>query len=71
MTMFVAHYKSVSSPEEFFSEKRETLDFPTQVEMNKKKYSLDTTYQVDSDSMYSQLVDMAQKNNIAYGVKVS
>jgi hypothetical protein len=39
--------------------------------MNKKKYSLDTTYQVDSDSMYSQLVDMAQKNNIAYGIKVS
>jgi hypothetical protein len=71
MTMFVAHYKSVSSPEEFFSEKRETLDFPTQVEMNKKKYSLNTTYQVESDSRYNQLVNMAEKNNIPYGVKVS
>lgn len=69
--MFVAHYKSVSSPEEFFSEKRETLDFPTQVEMNKKKYSLNTTYQVESDSRYNQLVNMAEKNNIPYGVKVS
>jgi hypothetical protein len=69
--MFVAHYKSVSSPEEFYSEKRETLDFPTQVEMNKKKYSLNTTYQVESDSRYNQLVNMAEKNNIPYGVKVS
>jgi hypothetical protein len=69
--MFVAHYKSVSSPEEFYSEKRETLDFPTQVEMNKKKYSLNTTYQVESDSRYNQLVSMAEKNNIPYGVKVS
>lgn len=69
--MFVAHYKSVSSPEEFYSEKRTTLDFPTQVEMNKKKYSLNTTYQVESDSRYNQLVNMAEKNNIPYGVKVS
>ena len=69
--MFVAHYKSVSSPEEFYSEKRKTLDFPTQVEMNRKKYSLNTTYQIDSDSRYNQLVSMAEKNNIPYGVKVS
>jgi hypothetical protein len=69
--MFVAHYKSVNSPEEFYSERRDTLDFPTQVELNKKKYLLNTTYQVLSDSRYNQLIEMAKKNNILYGIKVS
>lgn len=69
--MFVGHYKSVSSPEEFFSQQRDKLDFPTQVELNKKKYLLYTTYQVNSKSRYNQLVEMAQKNNILYDIKVS
>jgi hypothetical protein len=69
--MFVAHYKSVNSPEEFYSERRDTLDFPTQVELNRKKYLLNTTYQVLSDSRYNQLIEMAKKNNILYGIKVS
>lgn len=69
--MFIGHYKSVSSPEEFFSQKRDKLDFPTQVELNKKKYLLHTTYQVNSESRYKRLVEMAKKNNILYDVKVS
>jgi hypothetical protein len=69
--MFVAHYKSVTSPEEFYSEKRDRLDFPTQVELNRKKYLLNTTYQVNSESRYNQLIEMAKKNNIQYNIKVS
>lgn len=69
--MFVAHYKSVNSPEEFYSEKRDSLDFPTQVELNRKKYLLNTTYQVNSESRYNQLIEMAKKNNIQYNIKVS
>jgi hypothetical protein len=69
--MFVAHYKSVTSPEEFYSEKRDSLDFPTQVELNRKKYLLNTTYQVNSESRYNQLIEMAKKNNIQYNIKVS
>lgn len=69
--MFVAHYKSVNSPEEFFSERSENLNFPMQVELNKKKYLLSTTYQIVSDSRYDQFIEMAKKNNIQYGIKVS
>lgn len=68
--MFVGHYKCVSSPEEFFSEKRDTLDFPTQVEINKKRYMLARTYHIASDSKYNDLVDMAEKNSIQYGIKL-
>lgn len=68
--MFVGHYRSVNSPEEFYSEKRDSLDFPTQIEVNKKRYSLIRTFHIASDSKYNDLVEMAKKNNISYGVKI-
>jgi hypothetical protein len=48
--MFVGHYKSVNSVEEFISNKRDNLDFPAQVELSSKRYILIKTYQVASDS---------------------
>lgn len=68
--MFVGHYRCVNSPEEFFSEKKESLDFPTQVEVESKRYMLMRTYQFASESRYQELKDMAQKNNIKFGVKI-
>lgn len=68
--MFIGYYKSISSPEEFYSDRRNTLDFPTQVEFDKKKYSLTYTYQIDTESSYAKLVDSAKRNNIPYDIKV-
>lgn len=68
--MFVGHYKSVNTPEEFYTEKRESLSFPAQVEVSGKRYSLSRTYHVVSDSKYEELKDMAKKNNVDFGVKL-
>ena len=48
MNRYTGHYKSVESPEEFFSEKRDTLDFPTQVTYKSKRYLLFTTLLVST-----------------------
>ena len=40
MTKFIGHYKSVNSPEEFYSAPRQQLDFPTQVRRKSKNYLL-------------------------------
>jgi hypothetical protein len=68
--MFVGHYKCVNSPEEFYSKKRESLDFPSQVEVNKKRYMLSKTYHVASESKYKDLIDVAKKNSIQYDIEV-
>lgn len=68
--MYLAHYKSVSSPEEFFSSTRETLDFPTQVEFNNKRYLLNATHQVSTSSQLNRIISFAKENNIRYDVKV-
>lgn len=68
--MFIAHYKSVSSPEEFFSSERETLDFPTQVERNGKRYLLNNTYQFTTKSQKTRLTNFAKENEIDFGVEL-
>lgn len=68
--MYIGHYKSVSSPEEFFSTTRETLDFPTQVEFEKKRYLLNATHQVASNSQMNRLIEFAKSKNIRYDIKV-
>lgn len=68
--MFVGHYKCVNSPEEFYSKKRDSLDFPSQVEVNKKRYMLSRTYHVASESKYQNLIESAKKNSIPYNVEV-
>lgn len=68
--MYIAHYKSVSSPEEFFSSPRESLDFPTQVEFNKKRYLLHATHQASSKSQLKRIENFAKDNNIMHDVKV-
>lgn len=68
--MFVGHYKSVNSPEEFFSNKRSSLDFPAQVEKSGKRYTLIKTYQVFSESKYNELLEMAKNNSIKTNIEV-
>jgi hypothetical protein len=68
--MYIALYKSVFSPEELYSERRDTLDFPTQIEYNKKRYLLSTTFHANSDSVYKNIIAQAVKNNSPYDIKI-
>jgi hypothetical protein len=68
--MFIAHYKSVNSPEEFFSSKRDSLDFPTQVEYKGKRYLLNTTHIASSISQEKKIISYAQDNRIDFNVEV-
>ena len=69
--MFVGNYKCVSSPKEFYSEKRNSLDFPMQVEMEGERYLLNATIQISNSKQYRGLKQTAEKNGVKYDVKIS
>lgn len=69
--MFVGHYKCVSSPKEFYSEKRTTLDFPMQVELDGERYLLNSTVQISNSKQYRGLKQVAEKNGVKYDVKLT
>lgn len=68
--MFIGHYKAVNSSQEFYSNTRDSLDFPTQVEHNSERYFLQYTYSVPSDSMHKRIVDRAKELSIPFDIKV-
>lgn len=68
--MYIGHYKSVSSPEEFYAKGRDTLDFPAQIELKGKRYLLNQTYQVSSESQYKNFINYAKSLNVEYDVEV-
>lgn len=67
---FVAHYKSVNSNNEFYSKKRESLDFPTQIEFKKERYLLQQVHQVSSLSQELNLKKRLSELKIAHDVDV-
>lgn len=68
--MYVAHYKSVSQSKEFYSQKRLTLDFPTQVELAGERYLLQTTYTIPSEAVHNRLLKRAEELGIQKDVKI-
>jgi hypothetical protein len=68
--MYIGHYKSVNSSEEFYSSIRENLDFPTQAEYNKSRYLLQVTYSVPSNSMEKRIIARAKELGIPTNIKV-
>jgi len=69
--MYIGHYKSVSSDsKEFYSSKREELDFPVQVEYKGERYSLATTYIASTKSQQQRIKNRAKQLGISFGVKV-
>lgn len=68
--MYIGHYKSVSSSKEFFSSRRETLDFPTQLEYMGERYSLFRTLISDTPSKFRDIVNAAKKYGIPFDIKV-
>ena len=67
--MFIAHYKSVNTSEEFYSTEKKDLNFPTQVEYKGNNYLLTKTIQISS-SLKKNLIEVAKRFNIDYDVKV-
>lgn len=67
--MFIAHYKSVNTSEEFYSTEKKDLNFPTQVEYKGNNYLLTKTIQISSSHM-KNLVEYAKRFDIDYDVKV-
>lgn len=70
MPKFIGHYKSVDSPDQFYSIPRQELDFPTQVIKDNKSYLLFTTIQVSTSSQENKLHELAKQKNITMGVVV-
>ena len=68
--MYIGHYKSVNSSEEFYSSIRENLDFPTQAEYKKCRYLLQVTYSVPSNSMEKRIIARAKELGIPTNIKV-
>ena len=69
--MFIGHYKSVNTSEEFYSEIKEDLNFPFPIQVGYKnnKYLLTKTIQISS-SHIKNLVEYAKRFDIDYDVKV-
>ena len=68
--MYIGHYKAVGSANEFVSEKRKELDFPTQVFYKKERYSLFATHMVGTAGQQKNLVNRAKQLNIKTNVKI-
>lgn len=68
--MYIAHYKSVNSSKEFYTQKRQNLDFPTQVQMNNERYMLNATYIVSAKTMYEKIKARAEELNVPFGIEI-
>lgn len=68
--MYIAHYKSVNSSKEFYSQVSDQLDFTAQVEMNGERYTLQTTYLVSSPSVYKRIEDRAKELDVPFNIEI-
>lgn len=68
--MFIGYYKSVVSSNEFYSEKRDSLDFPMQVELDSERYLLLKSIQISSLSQEKNIINTAKKYGIQYDVRI-
>jgi len=69
--MYIAHYKSVNQSKEFYSQIRQSLDFPTQVEMNSERYLLQSTYTVPSKAVHDRILKRADELGIQKDVSIN
>jgi hypothetical protein len=68
--MFIGYYKSVNSSEEFYSEKKDDLNFPTQIEYKGIRYLLNKTIQISS-STEKHVIETAKRLGVDFNVKIS
>ena len=68
--MFIGYYKSVGSSKEFYSSKRNDLNFPIQVEYEGDRYLLNKTIQVSSESQEKNIINTAKKYGLKYDIRI-
>lgn len=68
--MYIGHYKSVNSTNEFFSSKRKDLNFPTQVEYKGSRYLLHATHIAATKSQENNMKTRAKELKIPFNVKL-
>jgi len=68
--MYIGHYKAVASSNEFYAKGRTTLDYPTQIEFMKEKYSLYTTYILSGPKQEKNLKDRVTSLNIKVDIDI-
>jgi len=68
--MFIGYYKSVNSSNEFYSEKKQDLNFPTQVEYKGIRYLLNKTIQVSSTTE-KKVIETAKRLGVEFNVKIN
>ena len=68
--MYIGHYKSVASANEFFSSKRKNLDFPTQVEHKGQRYLLHATHIASTKGQEPNIKERAKQLGIPFGIKL-
>lgn len=69
--MYIGHYKAVSSTKEFYSNVRNSLDFPTQVEFKKERYLLVNTYVASTKTQKDNIFKRADELGIPKDVPVN
>lgn len=68
--MYIGHYKSVNSATEFYAKPRNTLDYPTQIQRNKERYMLYSTYTIPGPTQLKNLKDRLTNLGIEMDVDV-
>lgn len=68
--MFIGHYKGVTQPKEFYSEKQDSLEFPMQVELEGLRYLLNYTIQISTSKQEENLARMATTSGTKHNVKI-
>lgn len=68
--MFIGYYKSVNTSKEFYSQKKEDLNFPIQVEYQGDRYLLSKTIQVSSQTQENNIKNTAKSYGIEYDIRV-
>ena len=67
--MFIGYYKSVNSSKEFYSESKEDLIFPMQIEYKGERYLLSKTIQV-TPTTEKKIKQTAEKHGIDYDIRI-
>ena len=68
--MFIGHYKSVNSAYEFYSEARDSLQFPTQVVYKGERYLFTKSINIPSLSHKESFIKIAQSRGVEFNVEI-
>lgn len=68
--MYIAHYKSVNSANEFYTKESETLSFAAQVQLSSERYLLYETYIASGETALQNIKKRAKELNIPFDIEI-